>query len=529
MTRLLRAFWLRLRTAPPHAGEHWLTRFVVLRLLGLVYLFAFLSLANQVLPLIGSRGLLPAHRYLEAVRDQAGGPAWGDLPSLFWFSSSDATLQTLAWVGVGLSVPLLAGFANALLLAALWVLYLSFVHVGQIWYGYGWEIQLLETGFLAIFLCPLLDPRPFPSRPPPLPVILCLRWLIVRIMLGAGLIKIRGDPCWRDLTCLLYHYETQPIPNPLSRLLHFLPPWFHKTECLWNHLVELVAPWFAFGPFAARRVAGFLFLAFQLLLILSGNLSFLNYLTIVPALACLDDGVWRRLLPRRLVAAADRAKEQARPSRLQGILALLLAAVVVVLSYWPIRNLLSSRQAMNTSFNSLHLVNTYGAFGSVGRERDEIVLEGTDEESIGPETRWRAYEFKAKPTDLDRALPIVSPYHYRVDWQIWFAAMSTPGRHPWLVHLVWKLLHNDRLALSLLANDPFPGAPPRFIRADLYRYRFTRPFHGGPYWERTRIGPWLPAMSTEDPRIREFLGVRGLLDESDERGPTEAEDPRGPK
>ncbi len=328
--------------------------------------------------------------------------------------------------------------------------------------------------------------------------------------------------------CESPHYETQPIPNPLSRLLHFLPPWFHKMECLWNHLVELVAPWFAFGPFAARRVAGFLFLAFQLLLILSGNLSFLNYLTIAPALACLDDGVWRRVLPRRLVAAADRAKERARPSRAQGILALLLAALVVVLSYWPIRNLLSSRQAMNTSFNSLHLVNTYGAFGSVGRERDEIVLEGTDEESIGPETRWRAYEFKAKPTDPDRPLPIVSPYHYRVDWQIWFAAMSTPGRHPWLVHLVWKLLHGDRLALSLLANDPFPDAPPRYIRADLYRYKFTRPFRGGPYWERSRIGPWLPPMSRDDPRIREFLGVRGLLDESDEGegGPGETRSPK---
>ncbi|MGH7151767.1 MAG: lipase maturation factor family protein, partial [Planctomycetota bacterium] len=383
--------------APPRGGEHWLTRFVVLRLLGLVYFFAFLSLANQVLPLIGSRGLLPAGRYLEAVREQAGGSAWAELPSLLWLSHSDATLQTLAWVGVGLSVPLLAGFANALLLAALWVLYLSFVHVGQVWYGYGWEIQLLETGFLAIFLCPLLDPRPFPRRPPPFAVLLCLRWLIVRIMLGAGLIKIRGDPCWRDLTRLLSHYETQPIPNPLSRVLHFLPPWLHRVECLWNHLVELVAPWFAFGPFAARRNAAFLFLAFQILLILSDNLSFLNHLTIVTAPACLDDGVWRRLLPRRLVAAADRA----RPSRAQGVVAVLLAVLVGVLSYWPVRNLLSSRQAMNTSFNQLHLVNTYGAFGSVGRERDEIVLEGTEEESIGPDTRWRSYEFKAKPTDPD--------------------------------------------------------------------------------------------------------------------------------
>ncbi|HET6204091.1 MAG TPA: lipase maturation factor family protein [Planctomycetota bacterium] len=527
MTSAFRVLVLRLRAAPPRSGEHWLTRFVFLRLLGLVYFFAFLSLANQVLPLIGSRGLLPARIYLEAVREGGVSP-WQELPTLFWFSHSDANLQAGAWIGVGLSLLLLAGLANALLLAALWALYLSFVHVGQVWYGYGWEIQLLETGFLAIFLCPLLDPRPFPRLPPPFPVLLCLRWLIVRIMLGAGLIKIRGDSCWRDLTCLLYHYETQPIPNPLSRLLHFLPPWIHRLECLGNHLVELVAPAFAFGPAAARRIAGLLFVAFQLFLILSGNLSFLNYLTIAPALACLDDGVWRRILPRRLVAAADRAREIARPSKAHRVAALLLAGLVAVLSFWPVRNLLSSRQMMNTSFNALHLVNTYGAFGSVGRERSEIVLEGTDEEAIGPDSRWRAYEFKAKPGDPERALPVVAPYHYRVDWQVWFAAMSTPGRHAWLVHLVWKLLHNDRGALSLLANDPFPDAPPRFIRAELYRYKFTRPFRGGPYWERARIGSWLPPMSTDDPRIREFLGARGLLEDANEKeiGPNE---PRGPR
>src|SRR5439155_12920183 len=201
-----------------------------------------------------------------------------------------------------------------------------------------------------------------------------------RIMLGAGMIKLRGDPCWRDLTCLYYHYETQPIPNPLSRRLRFMPHWFHQAGALFNHLSELVAAWFAFGPRVARHVAGTILLAFQVFLILSGNLSFLNWLTIVPILACFDDSLLGRVLPRRLVARAERAAADAKTSRVQQVAVAALVAVVAVLSVAPVENLLSRRQAMNTSFERLELVNTYGAFGSVGRERREIVFEGTQDE-----------------------------------------------------------------------------------------------------------------------------------------------------
>src|SRR5437899_9873972 len=197
----------------PTPDSYWLTRFAILRLLGGVYAVAFFVAAQQILPLIGSHGLLPADSYLARVAQALGSPAAGffRLPSLFWFAHSDAVLQTAAWVGFALACLVVAGYANALVMAALWMLYLSFVHVGQDWYGYGWEIQLLETGFLAIFLCPLLDPRPFPPRPPPAAVLWLYRWLIFRIMLGAALIKLRGDSCWRDLTCLYYHYETPPL------------------------------------------------------------------------------------------------------------------------------------------------------------------------------------------------------------------------------------------------------------------------------------------------------------------------------
>ncbi len=501
---------------PGPRPSYWLTRFVILRLLGLVYFVAFLSLAWQVLPLVGRDGLLPAATFLGRIEAALGSRLDGFLqfPSLFWIDVPDPLLVTMAWVGVALSVLLLAGFANGVHLGLLWAIYMSFVRIGQDWYGYGWEIQLLETGFLAIFLCPLLDLRPFPRRAPPAAVIWLFRWLTFRIMLGAGLIKLRGDSCWRDLTCLYYHYETQPIPNPLSRMLHFAPHWFQKIGVLFNHFVELIVPWFAFGPRRVRHVAGAFLVAFQVTLILSGNLSFLNYLTIVPILACFDDSILSRLLPRRLVAASAAAAEHARPSRPQQLVVALLVAVVAVLSVQPVRNLLSERQAMNTSFNRLDLVNTYGAFGSVGRERGEIVFEGTADQVISEGTVWKEYEFKCKPGDPLRRPCIVSPYHFRLDWQIWFAAMSSPDRYPWTVHLVWKLLHNDAGALSLLAGNPFPGSPPHYIRARFYRYQFAPMGNPeGAWWTRTLLGTWLPPLSIEDPRLQRFLAAHGWLED----------------
>jgi len=504
------------RAVPAGAGRpsYWLTRFLVLRLLGLVYLVAFLGLALQLRPLLGQDGLLPVQQYLGRLAEALGsrGAGFARVPSLFWIDASDPVLVGAAWAGAGMALVVLLGFANALLMLLLWALYMSFVHVGQTWYGFGWEIQLLETGFLAVFLCPLVDPRPFPRLPPPAPVFWLLRWLIFRIMIGAGLIKLRNDPCWRDLTCLDYHYETQPIPNPLSRALHFMPRWTHKAGVLFNHASELVAPWFAFWPRVARHLAGGVLLLFQVLLILSGNLSFLNWLTIVPILACFDDSLLRHVLPRRLAARAERAAGAARPSPAHRFAVGLLVMIVAALSIAPVRNLLSSQQAMNTAFDRFELVNTYGAFGTVGRERHEIILEGTQDSVITEHTVWKEYEFKCKPGDPSRRPCWRSPYHQRLDWLMWFAAMSTPDQYPWTVHLVWKLLHNDPAVVGLLAGNPFPDAPPRRVRAELYRYEFLRAGDpSGDWWRRTRLGPWLPALGADDPRLRSFLAAHGWL------------------
>ena len=492
----------------------WLTRFCVLRLLGAVYLVAFLVAAWQIVPLVGHDGLLPADAFLGRVAGASGSRLDGflRLPGLFWLDVSDSALLGAAWLGVALSLLVVAGFANAIVMTALWALYMSFVHVGQDFYGYGWEIQLLETGFLAIFLCPLVDPRPFPRLPPPAPVVWLLRWLIVRIMLGAGLIKLRGDSCWRDLTCLYWHYETQPLPNPLSRSFHFMPRAFHRAGVVFNHAAELVAPWGAFGPRVVRHAAGGLLLAFQLFLIASGNLSFLNWLTIVPVLACFDDRVLRRVLPGTLVRRAERAAAGASPSRLHAAVVAAVFLLVAALSVRPMQNLLSPRQRMNGAFDRLELVNTYGAFGSVGRLRPEIVFEGTTDAVVTDATEWKPYEFPCKPGDPLRRPCVVAPYQYRLDWQIWFAAMSTPEHYPWTVHLVWKLLHDDPGALSLLATNPFPDAPPRFIRARYYRYHFApRGSPDGAWWTRTLLGEWLPPLAADDPRLRAFLHAHGWL------------------
>jgi hypothetical protein len=503
----------RISAAPDGRPSYWLTRFLILRLLGAIYAVAFLAVINQIVPLIGANGLLPAGLFLQRVGDALGstGAGFVRLPSLFWFAHSDASFLTAAWIGFALSCVVMAGFANALLLTVLWFLYMSFVHVGQDWYGYGWEIQLLETGFLAIFLCPLLDLRPFPKQAPPTLVIGLFRWLTFRIMLGAGMIKIRGDDVWRNGTALYYHFETQPLAGPLSRWFHFLPRAILKTGVWFNFLAELVAPWFVFWPRFARHMAGSVIVLLQIILILSGNLSFLNWLTIVPALACFDDGFWSAILPRRLVRRAEAAIARAVPSRPMSVISWVVAVVIALLSIQPVFNILSARQIMNTSFDPLDLVNTYGAFGSVGRERLNVVFEGTMDQTNDDHANWKPYRYKGLPVALNERPPQIAPYQLRLDWQMWFAAMSSPEEYPWTLNLVSKLLHNDPGAISLFAGNPFPGKPPHFIRAVLYRYRFAKPGNpDGLWWNRERIGDvWLPPFSADDPHLTEFLKRAG--------------------
>ena len=466
------------------APGYWLSTVVFQRALAAVYVVAFVAAARQFRALLGARGMQPIPAYVRAV-------PFARSPSLFHLRYSDRLFATVAWTGAAVSAALVLGLTDVLpagaglvVWALPWALYLSIVNVGQTWYGFGWETLLLEAGFLAIFLGPA-------DAGPPTLVLLLLRWLLFRVEFGAGLIKLRGDPCWRDLTCLRYHHETQPMPGPFSWWFHHLPMPLHRVEVLANHGTQLVVPFFLFLPQPIAGVAAGIMIVTQLWLMASGNFSWLNAITIVLALPVLGDGMWRDVLPFDPGALTP-------PATWHEVLVVALAGVVAALSVRPVRNLLSPRQRMNTTYDPLRLVNSYGAFGSITRVRHEIVLEGTDDPAPGPGAVWRAYECKGKPGDPHRRPPQVAPYHLRLDWLLWFAALSPAYAEGWFGRLVERLLVNDPDTLRLLRTNPFPDAPPTHVRALLYEYRFTTREERratGAWWHRELVGSYLPPVS----------------------------------
>ncbi|MER6529324.1 lipase maturation factor family protein [Streptomyces sp. NPDC001508] len=457
------------------ASEYWLSRLVFQRALAAVYLVAFLTAALQFRALIGQRGMLPVPRFVARVRFRRA-------PSLFHLYYSDRFFAACCWAGCAVSAALLAG-ADALLPTAgamalwlvPWALYLSIVNVGQTWYAFGWESLLLEVGFLAVFLGN-------DEVAPPVVVLFLLRWILFRLEFGAGLIKMRGDPCWRKLTCLYYHHETQPMPGPLSWFFHRLPGPLHRVEAAANHLTQLVVPVLLFAPQPVATLAASLMIVTQLWLVLSGNFSWLNWITVVLALSAI-----RFPGAHPSVGAAP---------LWYVCVVLAAAALLVVLSYRPVLNMVSRRQVMNRSFDPLHLVNTYGAFGSVGRVRYEVVVEGTLDTVPRADEGWREYEFKGKPGDPRRWPRQFAPYHLRLDWLMWFAALSPAYAGDWFGPLVERLLENDRDTLRLLRRSPFPpDRPPRYVRARLFRYRYTtwrELRETGACWERTYVREFLP-------------------------------------
>jgi hypothetical protein len=478
-----------------------LTRAALQRGLALVFLIAFLNAVNQFKPLLGDRGLLPVRHFVNEV-------SFRDSPSLFFFAPNDTAFTIAAWLGVALSCAAVIGISehygawlSMLVWALLWVLYISFVNVGQTFYGFGWESILLEACFYAVFL----GSR---ATNPQTVVIWLLRWLLFRVMFGAGLIKLRGDPCWRDLTCLDYHYETQPMPNPLSWFFYWGPEWTHRAGVIFNHFAELIVPFGYFLPQPVSAIAGAITILFQGTIFLSGNLSWLNFLTMILAIGTFDDRALSVILRIHMPTAHA-------PPLAMKIAAVALAGLVAILSVRPIRNMLSPNQVMNTVYNRFHLVGTYGAFGSITRPRYEVILEGTDEAALTPSTKWREYEFRGKPGATNRMPPQIAPYHLRLDWLMWFAALSSYQEHPWFVHLIGRLLEGDSATFGLLKMNPFPDRPPRYVRALLYEYHFTSPTERsqtGQWWKRQLVRPYFPPVSLQAGPFRELLEKQGWLE-----------------
>ena len=469
------------------AEEYWLARWLFQRALGAIYVLAFVAVVHQWRGLLGDDGLTPARRFVERMGLRQS-------PSVFHWRYSDGAVVAAGWLGIGLSLAAVLGFTESGPIVVsmgtwivLWALYLSLLNIGQVWYAFGWESLLVEAGFLAIFLGPA-------DVAPPLLVIWLLRWLLFRVEFGAGLIKLRGDPCWRDLTCLEYHHETQPMPNPLSWYFHHLPRWAHRIEVGANHVTQLAIPFLVFTPQPIASIGGTVIVVTQTYLMVSGNFAWLNALTLVLGFTALNGGFLDALLP------ASPPADLAAPPVWFGALAVALTALVAVRSVPVVRNLLSPGQAMNRSFDALRLVNTYGAFGSITKTRYEIAVEGTLDDPADPFAEWREYGFKGKPTDVRCRPPQVAPYHLRLDWLMWFAAMSpSPGfRDRWFLPFLEALLSANPRVLALLRDDPFDGEPPRAVRALRYRYRFASSPErrdDGAWWTRDPVGTYVPAIT----------------------------------
>jgi hypothetical protein len=480
------------------ANGYEFARQVLQRGVAAVYLIAFLSALAQFRPLLGERGLLPAPQYLARIAGRG-------VPTIFHWHYSDRFLMGVGWTGAVIAAALVAGLPQLgppwtplVAFGLLWVGYMSIVNIGQVFYGFGWESLLLEAGFLVAFLGSN-------DVAPPVAVIWLTRWLVFRLEFGAGLIKIRGDSCWRDLTALYYHHETQPMPNPASWFFHHLPKPLHKVEVAGNHFAQLVVPFFLFAPQPVASFAAAIVIVTQLWLVLSGNFAWLNILTILLAFAALGDPAIHAVLP---AIPAHTAYSAATPPWFT-VVVLIMTVGMLILSYWPARNLLSRRQLMNASFNRWHLANAYGAFGHITRRRNEVVIEGTDDDDPGLGARWREYEFKGKPGDPGRMPRQFAPYHLRLDWLMWFLALGSPG-YDWFVPLLQRLLAADRRTLRLLRVDPFGGQPPRWVRARLFRYRYSSRAERrstGLWWIREPVGDFVPPMDAGGHVRRERHGL----------------------
>jgi len=488
---------------PTYARASWLFR----RLLGIAYLFAFWSLATQIIGLAGHDGILPAADYMASAREFVARNGIGldrfrVLPTLCWISTSDEFLKGLTAGGAVIAGLLIAGIAPAVVLPLLWIAYLSLSVIGQDFLGFQWDALLLEAGFLAIFIAPfrLRDRLRDAADPPPL-----MRWLFwiltFKLMVSSGVIKLAsGDPTWRDLTAVSFHYETQPIPTPVAWYASQLPLWFHKVTTAMVIGLEILAPFLIVARRTGRLAAFVLLAALQVLIAVTGNYAFFNLLAIALLVFLLDD---RRLsLSKRDPSTAMPVPDTSR--------LLTVAAALVAIVTLPVSALQFAR-SFGVDFRAVPIVgdtarfiapfrsvNSYGLFAVMTTTRPEIIVEGSDDG-----TNWRAYEFRYKAGDVNRRPPWVAPFQPRLDWQMWFAALGTFNEERWFQDFCDRLLEGSPDVLGLIARDPFSGSPPRYLRARLYEYRFSERStrqRSGAWWTAELLGDYAPILSRDGSR-----------------------------
>ncbi len=485
---------------PSYVFGQWL----FLRLLGLVYMVAFLSLRVQILGLTGARGIMPASLLLQLVEKNFGSASHHLSPTLAWFSASDASLKLLCSGGALFGLLVFVGVLTRPALVLAWAFYLSIFTIGRDFLSFQWDLLLLEAGFLAIFMASW-QPFDLPWRSTPFSgkttVLWLGRWLLFRLLFLSGAVKLlSGDSSWRNLTALEFHYWTQPIPTPVAWYAAQLPVWFQKTSVVAVFILELGVPFLIFAPRRLRRAGAFLIAGFQLTIAITGNYAFFNLLTIFLCVLLIDDACWRRWLPKRIVQpvlAGPAAPDSTRLASAGRIVRAALAVVITVVSCTEILTTFNQDELVPSFARRLvewqspyGIANSYGLFAVMTTSRLEIVVEGSNDGR-----NWLPYEFKYKPGELARRPPWVAPYQPRLDWQMWFAALGSYQQNRWFANLLIRLLEGSPDVIALLETNPFPNAPPHYIRAVGYEYHFTD-FASrratGDWWRRERKGLYFP-------------------------------------
>jgi lipase maturation factor 1 len=475
-----------------------LTTWVFQRLLGLVYVIAFGSFLVQAAGLVGDRGVLPARDFLGAVHDAYGARAYRLLPTVNWVWSSTLALQVTSAAGIAAGICVLIGrWGTRSALFVAWVLYLSLVGVGQVFYSFQWDILLLEAGFLAVLL------HSWPAG-----IAWLYRWLAFRLLFLSGAVKLlSGDESWRSLTALTYHFETQPLPNLAAWFVHQLPRSVLEAMTAGTFVAELVLPCLFFAPRRIRLVAAAASIAFQALIFLTGNYAFFNILTVAVILWLLDDAALAPVLTtrrRQAILAAARYE----PGALSRRLAAAVATVVALVSVATVLETVGvppppPLPALQSALEPLHVANGYGLFAVMTTTRPEIVFEASNDG-----TTWREYVFRYKPGPLDRRPRQVAPYQPRLDWQLWFAALGGLNSNRWVLALTRRLLEGSGAVEGLIGPSPLPGGPPKYVRALLYDYTFTdlgALRSTGRWWKRRLLGTYVPPITRDDlmPPVKE--------------------------
>jgi hypothetical protein len=462
-----------------------LVGFVFLRLFGLIYLSAFVSFGVQALGLIGSHGILPIAELVKLIGSSAGVERFFVMPMLFWINASDLAIRLVCWAGAGFSLLLIFNVLPRLSLLALYVLYLSLLYGGQTFMSFQWDTFLLEAGFLSLLLS-------FARAPG----IWLLRWLLFRFMFMSGLVKLlSGDPHWWNLSALSYHFFTQPLPTPLAWYAGHLPPSVLKFATAGVFFVELLLPFLIFCPRRLRFLAAFGILLLQSCILITGNYNWFNLQAMLLCLLLFDDAALQKCLPQRLVRALSLRVRQ-RSSKAVSVVVGAWGLVLVFLSLVQMDVRFGGRppaavRAMDQWFEPMRMTSGYGLFAVMTTERNEIIIEGSDDGS-----EWREYEFRYKPGDVARRPPWNIPHQPRLDWQMWFAALDDPRRVNWFPHFLERLLENEPTVTALLQKNPFADKAPQYIRAQFYDYTFSggKEMRNGFWWQRRSVGLYFPVV-----------------------------------